>query len=186
MDTPSFTESKINELYKKGKRAFFSYARNWNLDYEILEDIYQESFIVFIENIKKGAFEDKGASMLTYLIGICRINLLKFYGKNQRIIFEPLSPTVSEVADYYTTNEEKKEVLDTMMQLLEETEDNCRRILILFYRDKKNMTEIAEVLQYKNEGVAKNKKSSCLRRFRYALKERLSRVGINWRTKDEK
>jgi len=57
------------------------------------------------------------------------------------------------------------------MMLLESLGGNCKRILVLYYFDRLKMKEIAEVMNFANDQVAKNKKSSCLKKLKAKISE---------------
>ena len=48
------------------------------------------------------------------------------------------------------------------------------------------MAEIALRMNYKDADVAKNKKSSCLRRLTFELQKRLETIDIHWKKKEKK
>lgn len=174
----------LEALYRNGKQIFFKYAQKFYLAPEVLEDIYQDSFLTLVLNIRNGNYTENG-TMLAYLIKICS-NKAGVYVRKQCKEKEVLYMAVSEVAASYMNDTEKEEALNITMQLLEEADDVCRQVLSLYYCENKKMDEIAKILQYANGAVAKQKKSSCLKRFAGALRVKLSKVGINWRTKYER
>lgn len=184
MDMLLSDKEAIEVLYSKGKQLFFKYAQRFKLANEVLEDIYQEGFLALLLNIKSGIYKEEG-TIIAYLIKVCS-NKLNRYIAQQYKEREVMPLVVSEIARYYMSDTEREEALNVTVQLLEEADGACRQVLSLYYYENKRMAEIAEILQYANGAVAKQKKSSCLRRFARALKERLSEVGINWKTKNEK
>lgn len=74
--------------------------------------------------------------------------------------------------------EEWNEAQNIVSKLLEEADTDCNKVLTLYYREHRKMEDIAQYMNYKTEQVAKNKKSSCLRRLSFELKKRLESAGI--------
>ncbi len=61
-----------------------------------------------------------------------------------------------------------------MRQALEELDEVCRRLLMVFYFEKKSMDEIAALLGYNQANTAKSKKNKCMDRMRDKAKAILS------------
>ena len=64
-------------------------------------------------------------------------------------------------ADYTIISDEKR-----LMELLSHLSPDCREILRLYYFDRLSMRQIAEVMGYNSEQVAKNKKARCMQVLR--------------------
>ena len=57
------------------------------------------------------------------------------------------------------------------MKLLESLGKDCKRVLVLYYYERLKMKEIAGIMNFANDQVAKNKKSSCLKKLKSIVSE---------------
>jgi DNA-directed RNA polymerase specialized sigma subunit len=60
---------------------------------------------------------------------------------------------------------ELRQTKDDLMVVIDKLGENCKKILLLYYFENKNMKEILETLPYENEQVVRNKKSKCLKKL---------------------
>jgi len=137
---------------------------------EEAKDIFQDSIIVFYQNVKAKKFEQK-AKISTYLITLARnmwINRKKRLAKIDTLEnLESKSQTDSLPIDQLIETERNEFV----MELLQELGDDCRKILTLSIFKKLSMKKISEIMEYQNEQVARNKKSKCLKYLKNALQK---------------
>lgn len=172
---------EIDYLYNLYKSPFISFAlKNYPIEEETAADIYQESFTSMCQNIKNGKYEDKGSSLKTYLFEIGKHQICKYLHQH-RIEYVSIDNLASEWFEQNDYMEEWTEAQEVVNQLIEKAEDDCRQVLQLYYWKHLKMADIAKQMNYKTEQVAKNKKSSCLRRFAFELKRKLAERGINWK-----
>ena len=151
---------EIENLYELYKPPFILFAiSNYPISKDTAIDIYQESFTAMYQNIRSGKYTERNVSLKTYL-------------------FEILQMLASEWNVRQFPPEEWNEAQKIVSELLEEADTDCNKVLILYYWERRKMEEIARYMNYKTEQVAKNKKSSCLRRLSFELKRRLESVGI--------
>ena len=59
----------------------------------------------------------------------------------------------------------------TIMRLVEQLGETCRKILLLFYFEGCSMKQILEQLHYENEQVVRNKKYKCIRQLEKIINE---------------
>lgn len=171
------TESLINQLYNRYRPSFFSFMRKLgDLSKEELEDLYQDTFISFCENVQNGRFTlQSNTSVKSYLF---QIGKFKYYNqlRNQSEITESIDPADSYFAEEPDCMQAQAE--EITYEFIQTIDHSCRDILLLYYWDRLRMEEIARRLNLKNEQVAKNKKSICLRKIKSALKQLLIENGI--------
>ena len=176
---------EVTLLYELYKQPFISFAlKNYPIDHEIAADIYQDSFTCVCENIKNKKYKESNTSLKTYLFEIGKHQICKYLNKN-RIEFVSMPNLSSEWFEQNTEREEWIEAQDIVNRLIGESDADCNRILQMYYWEHLKMEEIAQRMDYKTNQVAKNKKSSCLRRFTFELKKRLLAAGIDWKHKKE-
>lgn len=172
---------EIDYLYNLYKPSFISFAlKNYPIGEETAADIYQESFMSMCQNVQDGKYVKKGSSLKTYLFEIGKHQICKYLNKHH-IEYMPIENLSSEWFEQNDYMEEWAEAQEVVSQLIEKAEDDCGQVLKLYYWERLKMVDIAKQMNYKTEQVAKNKKSSCLRRFAFELKRRLAEKGINWK-----
>jgi RNA polymerase sigma factor (sigma-70 family) len=159
-------------LYDKYKAVFVKYAlRNFAIDSETINDIYQESFSSLYENIQAGKFSESSASLQTYLIAIGKNKLLNYLRDNHLETSDLSEGMILTHHDYELDDWKRKQ--EIVYQAVCEMQEPCNRILSLFYYDRKSMTEIADTFHYKNEQVAKNRKHLCMGKLKEELFRKL-------------
>lgn len=171
-------EEGVSQLYTHYRSLFIGYIRKrYQLEEEVASDIYHDSFLLMMDNIRTGKYQQQDASLLTYLLGIGKHLVLKRFQKEEELLL--VAEWVSELlpdADWRYAQEEA-------YRLVNEGDSVCNRILRFFYWDRLSMAEIAERLEYQSADVAKSKKNSCLRRFSFELKRRLEGMDIFYKLK---
>ena len=169
---------EIENLYELYKQPFILFAiSNYPISKDTAIDIYQESFTAMYQNIRSGKYTERNVSLKTYLFEIGKHHIFKYINKEQKEN-DILQMLASEWNVRQFPPEEWNEAQKIVSELLEEADTDCNKVLILYYRERRKMEEIARYMNYKTEQVAKNKKSSCLRRLSFELKRRLESVGI--------
>ncbi|MBC5605682.1 MULTISPECIES: RNA polymerase sigma factor [Bacteroides] len=169
---------EIENLYELYKQPFILFAiSNYPISKDTAIDIYQESFTAMYQNIRSGKYTERNVSLKTYLFEIGKHHIFKYINKEQKEN-DILQMLASEWNVRQFPPEEWNEAQKIVSELLEEADTDCNKVLILYYWERRKMEEIARYMNYKTEQVAKNKKSSCLRRLSFELKRRLESVGI--------
>ena len=173
-----FSEKSMEQLYTLYRGQFIGYLqKRYQLEEEMASDIYHDSFLLMMDNIRTGKYQKQDASLLTYLLGIGKnLVLKKLKKKNER-------PLVAGWISEFLPDTDWKSALEEAGRLIGEGETVCNQILQLFYWEKLSMSDIAERLGYQSAEVAKSKKNSCMRRFSFELKRRLESRGIYYKLK---
>lgn len=171
-------EEIVGQLYKQYQAQFIGYIqKRYRLTDDLVSDIYHDSFLLMIDNIRTGKYHQQNASLLTYLLGIGKKLVLKRIQKNCE------QPLACEWISELLPDNDWENALEEAFRLVNESNTVCNRILQLFYWERLSMSEIAERLGYQSASVAKSKKNSCMRRFSFELKRRLERIGIYYKIK---
>ena len=171
-------EEGVEQLYAHYRPLFIGYIRKrYQLEEEVASDIYHDSFLLMMDNIRTGKYQQQDASLLTYLLGIGKHLVLKRFQKEDKL------PLVAEWVSELLPDTDWKYAQEEAYRLVSEDDSVCNRILRFFYWDRLSMAEIAERLGYQSADVAKSKKNSCLRRFSFELKRRLEGMNIFYRLK---
>lgn len=171
-------EEGVEQLYAHYRPLFIGYIRKrYQLEEEVASDIYHDSFLLMMDNIRTGKYQQQDASLLTYLLGIGKHLVLKRFQKEDKL------PLVAEWVSELLPDTDWKYAQEEAYRLVSEDDSVCNRILRFFYWDRLSMAEIAERLEYQSADVAKSKKNSCLRRFSFELKRRLEGMDIFYKLK---
>lgn len=160
----------LKHLYIQTYPFIRSYIQKNNGSNEDAADIFQDAIIVFYEKVRQKQFK-LSSSIRTYLYSVCKhlwLNKLRAQKKlisltdhNESVAIDPLE--ISKL--------ESSERNDYLMQLLGSLGKNCKKILVLYYYDRLKMKEIADLMNFANDQVAKNKKSSCLKKLKLIVSE---------------
>ena len=160
----------LKQLYTKLYPFIKTYIQKNNGTDEDAADIFQDAIIVFYEKVRLDQFK-LSSSIRTFMYSVCKhlwLNKLRAQKKvisltddNDTIPIDPLSLSV------IGSNERN----DYLMRLLESLGKNCKKILVLYYFDRLKMKEIAHIMNFANDQVAKNKKSSCLKKLKSIVSE---------------
>lgn len=162
------SEKGLEEIYKKYRNEFVLWAiRHHACTMDEAKDVFQQSVIIFYENIRSGKVTQLTTQIKTYLFGIGKNKVLELIRVNSKRdsqyndqIYIDNDYLYSEVDDDYEMK--LRNVEDCLVKL----GDPCKSILDQYYYHKKSMVEISEILDYKNSDTVKNMKYKCLQRLR--------------------
>ncbi len=164
-------DKKILELFKQGQRekAFSKlYVLYPKIEALILSkggqkqdasDVFQEALIILNRNLEKSDFQ-LTSSFYTYLYAVSRFIWKDTQKKFSKQELHDLNDT--EVEHFHAVLEEKKYQLAERAFL--ELGKRCQELLRLFYHRAMSFKEIARVMQFKSEKIAKNQKYKCLKK----------------------
>lgn len=162
-------DKKILELFKEGQRekAFsILYSLYPKIEALILSkggqkqdasDVFQEALIILNRNLEKSDFK-LTSSFYTYLYSVSRFiwkDTQKKFSKEELQSFNE-----SEIEHFHSVLEEKKYQLAERAFL--ELGERCQQLLQLFYNKAMSFRDIAKVMQFKSDKIAKNQKYKCL------------------------
>jgi len=167
-------KSVLEGIYVKYRTDFIDWmASVYSLNVYDAKELYQETIMVFYENIVNGKLNEMKSNIRTYLFSIGKnkfAELNRHWNKNTPEInnnipdSSPL-PGETEQADLAKLSEK------ALMQM----GNPCKELLILYYYHKKSMTEIAEVLCYQNGHTASNIKYRCLGQLKGLVEEKMKK-----------
>ena len=155
-------DKKILELFKDGQRekAFIKlYSLYPKIERLILSkggnkqdasDVFQEALIILNRNLEKSDFK-LTSSFYTYLYSVSRFIWKDTQKKFSKQELHNLSE--NEVEYFHSILEEKKYQLAERAFL--ELGERCRQLLQLFYHKAMSFKDIANVMQFKSEKIAK-------------------------------
>lgn len=162
------SENGLKEIYSKYRDEFLLWAiRNHSCSMEEAKDVFQQTVIIFYENIVYGKVSEITTKVKTYLFSIGKNKLLELIRKKGKHLNEFKDQAYSGSEIYYGDEYEEYEGKLKKVELcLEKLGDPCKGILKQYYYQKRSMQEIAKVLDYKNSDTVKNLKYKCLQRLR--------------------
>lgn len=159
----------IENVYKTHRKAFVVFGAKYGLAEEELLDIYQDTIIAFIENIRKGHIENLQVEVKTYLFSIGKYLIF-----NRLKLSNNTNITIEDLPDNFVweeLEEEKEELLTNVSASLGQLGEQCYRILTMFYYEEKKLDEIQKILKYDHKDVLKSQKSRCLNHLKKLLKK---------------
>lgn len=132
---------------------------------EDIKDVFQESIIAVWNNITSGKLDlMQNVKLTTYTIQICKYKLLDRMKKKSNQMETSDSEMVARMdipEELIETNEEENK----MKSILSTMPERCRSLLMLFYYEKKKLSEIANELAI-GEASIKNEKYRCMKRLK--------------------
>lgn len=154
------------------------------------EDLFQETCVVMMGNIKQGKFVERPeSSLFSYFIEIGKRTLqtalrnkakhhptIKTEEGTPHIIQLWGKPTSASGADEGVMLEisvEEKQTLQNefLDRVFDSIPDACKTLLKKFYWEHKPMDEIASILSLRNADTAKTKKNRCMNQFKDIAKK---------------
>lgn len=166
------SERELKEIYQAYRNEFLLWAvRNHSCTMEEAKDVFQQSIIIFYENIMSGKISHLTSQLKTYLFGIGKNKLLELSREKSRIKGQYNDVVYLNQEIFF---EEMNEAYEEQLQFVEccmvKLGNPCRNLLELYYYKKKSMVTIAEIMGYKNSDTVKNLKYKCLQRLKHLFK----------------
>ena len=163
----SGNEGALSLLYKEYRHEFIQFgSKNYQVSEDDLKDIFQNTVIVFYENVISGKLEFLTSDVKTYLFAIGKYQILNYkknIAKRGNVqLNDAIKDTTTEIAE---DMEQHEELNDLAKKVMGDLPENERKILELFYYQEKSMEEIAREMNYKNANVAKKKKSLIMKKL---------------------
>ncbi len=141
-------------------------------DNERAETIFADSALTIKKKQQKGSLEEI-RDLKPYLIGVCNM-----FWKKQVAYEQKLQKSVKNVEFYFyehfhnspfdieTVDDTKEKLLNVINHAFQSLGDKCKKLLKLFYYDKKSMKEIASDMGFNTQAVATATKYRCFKRLK--------------------
>jgi len=131
------------------------------------EDVFQETILKAYTEIKKQDFVLSG-SFNGYFMSICKNNwIYAVKMKNKRIFIDFFTEEYEETNLLHEYNIDQLHKL--MWSKYDQLKVDCQEVLDMYYLQEKGMNEIAYRMEFRNNQIAMNKKSRCLKYLRELL-----------------
>jgi RNA polymerase sigma-70 factor (ECF subfamily) len=170
-------QQQLGLVYQQYRSEFLHWVeKEFNCSSEDSQDIYQVTILIFYDNIQSGKLQHLSSSVKTYLFAIGKYIAKETLRKEKRNASLPkherLMEYLQEEHDY--TKDER--IWEAMRRAINRMSESAKRLLELFYYERKSMEEISLILNYRNSETTKNQKCRCMAQLRKLVKEELSRL----------
>lgn len=153
----------LKQLYSENFKPIMSFVLKNNGTEKEAREMLQQGIIVLYEKIKTSTFT-ASAKLSTYIFSVVKNQWYTHLKQKDKLIYaEPVQEKKIYQLNY---QEEHVAKTDYVASLMQELKEDCREILILSIYQNYSMKEIAEMMGFKNEQIARNKKSKCLGYFK--------------------
>lgn len=159
----------LEHLYQQLRPQIQSFVQRNGGSEQDGEDLLQDGIIAFYTNVRRGSFELKQSTKVTtYINQICRfkwLDQLKSARKKSSVMMEE-----EHVRDYgenpeYYQNLDRMEKVKKVEQMFAELGEKCKKLLTLFYYEKKSMAEINDIMSFSGN-TSKNEKYRCMKKLK--------------------
>ena len=166
----------FKKVYEDNRDKFLNFARKYHLPQEDVIDVYQDTYIIFYNNVMQGKIEEFTSSISTYLFSIGKYLIFDKMKKNKKTINPEFDLSLfrgkEELVD--PNIDMDQETLSVEQVLLKKyfstLGKKCQELLTLFYYRGYSIKDIIEMSEYTSENVVKSAKSRCMK----TLKERIN------------
>ena len=147
----------LREVYDKCFYSIESYVLRNRGAKEDAKDIFQDAMAIVYKNIVSGKFKEE-SSLKTYLFSISKnlwLQKLKKIHMSSSLSMDTVG-NLPEHADSLEIN------LTALNELMTELKEDCQKLLLGFYYERKSMKDLMEIFKLGSEQAAKNKKLRCM------------------------
>ncbi|MEQ8711847.1 MAG: sigma-70 family RNA polymerase sigma factor [Cyclobacteriaceae bacterium] len=165
-------KESLADTYVKHREEFIQWSiRRYNVTADQAMEVYQESVVIFYENLISGKIEVLSSSAKTYLFAIGKNKLREFFRTRVKLTQqdEQILERLSEEPD-----SGKEPFFKIMEKNFLRLNERCRELLSLFYFEQMTMDQISDQLSYKNVDSTKNQKYKCLKQLRDYCEEEVT------------
>jgi len=156
--------SIINGLYHKYKKGCLYSLQKLGAD-SVAEDIFQEAFLSFVVNVKRGKF--RGESKLsTYINTIAKY---KFFNHSKKR--KPWTEDISELEIVVDENDDTtydSERIEELTSKLEALDEKCKTLLRSFYFKGTDLKNLSTEMGISYDFI-RQKKSRCIKKLKNSM-----------------
>ncbi|MDB9881572.1 RNA polymerase sigma factor [Bacteroidia bacterium] len=166
-------EQMLVHLYKEHHTMVKNFILKNSGTVDAVDDIMQDSVIAVWKNVNKPNFLLQ-AKLSTYLMAIAKNLWFKELKKKSRF------KLVDETNHLAGGSEEMNLNLDKalIVQLVQDMDETCRRLLSYFYFDGLSTKVIAEKLEFANANTVKSKKYQCFKKLQGTVLSKYSKEDL--------
>ena len=159
----------LQYLYKKLRPQILAYITNNGGSEQDAEDILQDGIIAFFTNVRNGKYEaQSNTQVTTYIHQVCKfrwLDQLKSARRKTTVKMEVVKEDNYSEDPVYFQEAERIEKVSKVEKMFAQLGDKCKKLLTLFYYEKKKMTEINEIMNFSGN-TSKNEKYRCMKKLR--------------------
>lgn len=159
-------ENALAEIYSKYYRMMTKMVITNSGTEQEAKDIYQEAVVVFWQKSVSGKLV-LTSKISTYLYSICLNLWRKELERKKRFLH-----TEKDSAEFQDENLGERHRI--IRECVDKLGDTCKKVLMYFYFDGLNMSDIAEKLGFANTNTAKTKKYKCKKKLDEIVKSEYS------------
>ena len=163
----------LGELFMKYQRMISVYVLKNGGDKNDAEDIIQETIIVLWQKVNSDSLQ-LTVKLGTYLLAIAKNKWMAELRKRRKISPQDIRENISNGNPSSLDNLVNEEKIEYVRKALEMLQPICKKLLLLYYFEEKNMKEIAKILNLANADVAKSKKYQCKKNLEEILQENIN------------
>lgn len=163
----------LGELFLKYQRMISVFVLKNGGDKNDAEDIIQETIIVLWQKVNSDSLQ-LTVKLGTYLLAIAKNKWMAELRKRRKISPQDISENISNGNPSSLDNLVNEEKIEYVRKALEMLQPICKKLLLLYYFEEKNMKEIAKILNLANADVAKSKKYQCKKNLEEILQENIN------------
>ena len=163
----------LGELFMKYQRMISVYVLKNGGDKNDAEDIIQETIIVLWQKVNSDSLQ-LTVKLGTYLLAIAKNKWMAELRKRRKISPQDISENISNGNPSSLDNLVNEEKIEYVRKALEMLQPICKKLLLLYYFEEKNMKEIAKILNLATADVAKSKKYQCKKNLEEILQENIN------------
>ena len=154
-------QTALEEVYKIHRQRIQQYVIRNSGNLQDAQDLYQEVILAFYRNVTAGRLTKLSGKLSTYLY-----KLAKNQWCDRLRLHEPFQELLS-TADYPAEVVPDAANQDAFLRrMLDQLDERCRRILLLYYFERLSMRDVAEQVGLPNGESAKKRKCDCLQKLR--------------------
>ena len=128
-----------NQIYEEYHTKVLRYINSQVNDYYLAEDLCSDVFVKVYE--KLDTFDDKKASISTWIFTITRNRLIDYY-RTRKVMVE-IPETLTYDDDYSDIDDE---MLEKLAEALDKVDERSKKLIIMHYYEGKTLKEVAELM----------------------------------------
>lgn len=160
-------EELLVSVYKKFRNEFIQFSvSTYQISDDAAKDVFQDSILIFNENILSGRLTELTSDVKTYLFAIGKYQILNLKRKSVKTSNLYSDSAIKENPfEMAEENKRQTELNEIVKQVMKELPEKDQKILELFYYKDKSLEQIAGELGYANANVVKKKKSLIMKKL---------------------
>lgn len=166
----------LSQIYEGFRQEFISWIiKNYSCTIEQAKDVYQNTVLIFYENIINGKLTHLSSSVKTYLFAVGKNKIMEQKKQAYKFTSQEEIPDLSMDETSLAQFKEHEAELNMVESCLHLLGDPCKTLLQLYYYQKLSMPAITERLNYKNADTTKNLKYKCIQRLKKIYEKEITK-----------